>query len=110
VDQLASRSECTTDLIAYLIVSCHNATDKRINTYIEMKINAYDDGEDIQVMDLMQSAQNKYKVLVDKKRWNIPSKEEENVIALETQLAKFTKPNGNSQSDNSIDWCGCQNN
>jgi hypothetical protein len=103
MDQVSSRGERTTDLIAYLFEAYRSTIDKRFNSYIEMKINAYDDGEDIEVMDPILSAQNKYKVLVDEKRWDIPSKEEEKIIALETQLAKFTKPKGSSQSGTSND-------
>jgi hypothetical protein len=107
MDHLASRGKRTTDLIAYLFEAYRNTTVKRFNNYIEIKINPYDEGEDIQVMDLMQPAQNKYRGLVHKKRWAIPSKEEEKIIALETQLAKYTKPKGSSQSGNPNDRYSC---
>jgi hypothetical protein len=89
MDQLASRGEQSEDLLANLFEAYRSAPDKRFIQYIEMKINAYDEGENIQPLDLMQLAQNKYKVLVDEKKWAAPSKEEEKIVALEAQLAKY---------------------
>jgi hypothetical protein len=45
MDQLASRGERTTDLFTNLFEAYRSTTDKRFNTYIEMKFNAYDAGE-----------------------------------------------------------------
>jgi hypothetical protein len=67
MDQLDSRGERTTDLIAYFFEAYRSTTDKRFNTYIEMKINAYVDGEDIKVMDLKQSDQTNTRYLLTKR-------------------------------------------
>jgi hypothetical protein len=99
MDQLASRGEQSEDLLANLFEAYRSAPDKRFVQYIEMKINAYDEGEDIQALELMQLAQNKYKVLVDEKKWAAPTKEEEKIVALEAQLAKYKTHN---KSNNNI--------
>ena len=101
MDQLASRGEQSEDLLANLFEAYRSAPDKRFVQYIEMKINAYDEGQDILPLDLMQLAQNKYKVLVDEKKWAAPSKEEEKIIALEAQLSKYkTNKNNNNRATN----------
>ena len=100
MDQLASRGEQSEDLLANLFEAYRSAPDRRFVQYIEMKINAYDEGQDILPLDLMQLAQNKYKVLVNEKKWAAPTKEEEKIVALEAQLAKY-KPQKTTNHRNS---------
>ena len=92
IDQLSSRGEKSEDLLANLFEAYRSAPDKRFTQYIETKINAYDDGEEIKPLDLMQLAQNKYKVLVNEKKWALPTKEEEKIVCPGSTISKIQKP------------------
>ena len=55
---------------AYLSVS-----DSLFTTYIQRKRDAYDEGQDIDVEELMVQAESKYKILILKEKWNCLTKE-----------------------------------
>lgn len=91
IDDLNARGETTQDLLSNLFEAYKSVNDKEFVAFIKRKEEDFDLGEEIDEHKLMQLAQNKYKVLVDEKKWSAPSKEEEKIIALEAKIAQLSK-------------------
>lgn len=89
VDMLAARGEETSDLLTYLFNGYKACTDQVFNRYIERREGDYEDGEDIDPKTLMSVCLNKYKTRKDKGLWNALSKEQEQIIALNTRIKSF---------------------
>ena len=64
VDQLWARGEFTNDLLINLFKGYLSATDKFFTTYIEKKLEAYKEGQDMTANQLMLWARNKYDLLL----------------------------------------------
>jgi len=95
MQQLAARGETTYDLLSYIFKAYEQVNDKVFVTYIERFKDKFDEGEYIGTNYLMQVAQNKYKLLKEEGKWNAPSSEEEELVALcaEVQNLKILKAN-----------------
>jgi hypothetical protein len=65
--------------------------DAMFKTFIQNEEDTYDRGGDITETQLMDLAQNKYQTLNDRNEWNAPTPDQEKIIALESEVAKFTK-------------------
>ena len=91
VDQLRARGEFTNDLLINLFKGYLAATDKSFTTYIDKKLEAYEEGQDMTADQLMLWARNKYDLLLDKGTWNAPTEQEEKIIALQAQLKEMEK-------------------
>jgi len=91
VDQLRARGEYTNDLLINLFKGYLSATDKSFTTYIEKKLEAYEEGQDMTADQLMLWARNKYDLLRDKGMWNAPTEQEEKIIALQAQVKEMAK-------------------
>ena len=91
VDQLRARGEFTNDLLINLFKGYLSATDKSFTTYIEKKLEAYEEGQDMTADQLMLWARNKYDLLLDKGIWNAPTEQEEKIIALQAQVKEMAK-------------------
>ena len=91
VDQLRARGEYTNDLLINLFKGYLAATDKSFTTYIDKKLEAYEEGQDTTADQLMLWARNKYELLLDKGTWNTPTEQEEKIIALQAQLKEMEK-------------------
>jgi hypothetical protein len=91
LQQLHARGETTHDLLANLFEAYKSVPDRDFSFLIKHKENQYDDGEDIDVYKLMQIAQQKYNTMKGDKTWNLPSKEQQQIIALESKLAELQK-------------------
>ena len=91
VDQLRARGEYTNDLLINLFKGYLSATDKSFTTYIEKKLEAYEEGQDMSADQLMLWARNKYDLLLDKGTWNAPTEQEEKIIALQAQVKEMAK-------------------
>jgi len=99
LEQLHARGETTHDLLANLFESYKSVTDKDFVALIKHKENQYDDGEDIDVHRLMHIAQQKYKTMVGDKTWDVPTKEQEQIVALEAKLAALNKKPGKDKNN-----------
>jgi hypothetical protein len=97
LNSLAARGQATQDLLANLFKGYKAASDKKFQEYIQKKEDDYDDGMEIQPMQLMQLALNKYKTLVEGGKWNAQTEEEERIIALEAQLRQLANPKKNNR-------------
>ena len=95
---LRARGETSTDLLVNLFTGYKSASDQEFIKYIKEKESRYEEGRAIDEQGhpftadaLMELAQNKYKILVDKDEWEAPSKEEKNIVALETKFTRLEK-------------------
>ena len=91
VDQLRARGEYTNDLLINLFKGYLAATDKSFTAYIDKKLEAYEEGQEMTADQLMLWARNKYDLLLDKGTWNAPTAEEEKIIALQSQVKEMAK-------------------
>ena len=91
VDQLRAQGEYTNDLLINLFKGYLSATDKSFTTYIDKKLEAYEEGQDMSADQLMLWARNKYDLLLDKGTWNAPTEQEEKIIALQAQVKEMAK-------------------
>ena len=91
VQALGARGERTEDLLSNLFKGYAACSDRSFVTYISKKQDEYDEGEHVTPDQLMVLADNKYKNLWLKNKWNAPSDQEEKILALEAKLEGFRK-------------------
>lgn len=91
VIQLKARGESSNDLLTNLFKGYLAASDKAFVSYIDKKLELYEEGTEISADQLMLWARQKYDLLREKGTWNAPTEEEEKIIALEAQLKKMEK-------------------
>ena len=83
VHALGARGERTEDLLSNLFKGYAACSDKSFITYVGEKQDEYDEGADITADQLILLADNKYKNLKLKNKWNSPSDQDEKILALE---------------------------
>ena len=66
---------------------------------IKKQKNDYEEGQNLSVDSIMIMAKNKYKSLVRTWEWNSPSKEQREILALNTKLEKLTSNNKTNQKE-----------
>ena len=87
-DALMSRGETSSDLLTNLFTAYEAVEDKVFHDYMVGQQDQYHDGRvDFCVDSLMDLALNKFKMLVESKRWNLPSVQD---AKLEAQIVAFT--------------------
>ena len=89
LEGLASRGETTYNLLSNLLKGYAATSDTTFTSYIERKQEEYEDGTNIKPNVIMCLADKKYKTLKIKGTWNAPSQEEENILALKTEIDKL---------------------
>ena len=89
LEGLASRGETTHDLLLNLFKGYAATSDTKFTSYIKRKPEEYEDGTNIKPTALMSLADKKYKTLNIQGTWNAPSQEEENILALKTEIDKL---------------------
>jgi hypothetical protein len=88
---LNARGETTTDLLTHLFKGYKMASDKTFVDWIKRREERYDEGEDTTYSHLMQLADNKYRMMVESGEWNRPSKQDEQIQALLSEVAQKTQ-------------------
>jgi len=91
VDLLGRQGETTNDLLVNLFDGYLVSTDRCFCNYIENVRNDYLDGAHITVTQLMMKAEKKYEDLVLDKKWNSPTEEQEEIVALRVQVETLKK-------------------
>jgi hypothetical protein len=88
IDKLNSMDETSDDLLNHLFEAYQTVADKKFVDYIAEKESKWEDNsiEDLLPATLMTMAEDKFKTLTQKKLWNKPSKEEENIVALKAEI------------------------
>jgi len=89
IDSLMARGETTNDLLANPFKAYKAVSDHKFVSYICKKEDKYEEGAEINPDALMLLADNKFKTFKQAETWNAPSPEEENTLALETQIQKL---------------------
>jgi hypothetical protein len=91
VESLNARGETTTDLLINLFKGYLAVEDKSFNLYVLRKQEEYDEGGTQTEDSLMSLAKNKFTLLKDAGRYNMPSAEEEKILALQAELKQVSK-------------------
>ena len=91
VEALTARGEMSTDLLTNLFKGYSAVKDHKFVAYIDEKQSRYDDGQLYTENDLMDLAEARYAILVDKGTWNKPSPEQEQILVMRAQLANMSK-------------------
>ena len=86
---LEARGETTTDLLVNVFKGYESAQDADFIDFVKRKKDAYDEGDNITVTNLMDAAENKYKTRVLLKTWSAPTKEQEQILALTAQVNRL---------------------
>ena len=86
IQALGARGETTQDLLSNLFKGYSSCSDQSFVTYIMKKQDEYDEGQAMTSDQLMLLADNKYKNLLLKNKWNAPSEHEEKILALEAKI------------------------
>ncbi len=90
---LKACGESCDDLMINPFKGYQSASDREFICYIKQKWDAYDNGGDIQPEALMTLALNKYKTLLKQDMWNAKLEEQEQIMALTTELDKIKDAN-----------------
>ena len=91
LEGLSSRGETTHDLLSNLFKGYAATSDTTFKSYIERKQEDYEDITNIKPTSLMSPADKKNKTLKIKGTWNSPSQEEQNILALKTEIEKLKR-------------------
>ena len=91
IDSLAARGETTTDLLMNLFKGYQLATDKSFVNYIGRRLERFEEGETTTAATLMKLANNKFKMLKEGGARNAPNKQEEKILALQTEIKGLRK-------------------
>ena len=91
VQSLAARGEKTEDLLSNLFKGYQAVSDKMFLKYIGGKQEKYEEGKRYSPDQLMQLADNKFRLLKEKGIWDAPSESEEKILALEAKIAALSR-------------------
>ena len=76
VDQMRARGEYTNNLLINLFKGYLSVKEKLFTVYIDKKLEAYEEGQDMPADQLMLLARNKYDWLINKGTCNAPTEQE----------------------------------
>ena len=91
VEQLRARGQYSNDLLMNLFKGYMAASDKAFVSYIDKKLETYEEGTNIKSDQLMLWARQKYDLLMEKGLWNAPTEDEEKILALTAQVKQMEK-------------------
>ena len=88
IQGLTARGEESLDLLSNLFKGYAAASDREFTDFIKRKKDEYEEGDlNLTPTSLMDKASNKYNALVTAQRWNKPSEEQEEIIALKAEIS-----------------------
>ena len=104
-DALLARGEESSDLLTNLFTAYEAVEDPSFHLYIAGLQDQYNDGRiNFEVDTLMETAINKYKMLVKTKKWNSPLAKDAQIVALTALIKKqSTTPKKKKESEKSKD-------
>ena len=82
LDSPSAQGKTIIDLLNYLFKTYEAVSNKEFVCYIKSKCKKYEEGDDINPMNLMILPSNKYKSLVESKEWNAPASKDEKILTL----------------------------
>ena len=65
--------------------------DRVFVKYINEKMERYEEGEDMHSDTLMQLADNKFRLMKERGTWDVPSAEEQKILALQAEVEKLKR-------------------
>ena len=89
VSTLAKRGQTTDDLLINLFKGYEKANDVEFQDLIRRKKNHYEEGRDVNVSNLMVDTDMKYRARMLYNKWQAPTKEQEQIIALTARVEKL---------------------
>ena len=92
VKMLTARGEQTQDLLLKLFWAYSTSYNHAFADYIRRRKDTHLEGNTLTSEDLINSTKHKYHQLVELGTWNAPTPEEQNLLALETKVAKMSQP------------------
>jgi hypothetical protein len=91
MNTLVTRGETSSDIIVNLIRVYMACTNKKFVEYKEKCKDNYEEGENITYQSLMAKAERKYQARTLNGEWNVPTQEQEEIIALKARLASWNQ-------------------
>ena len=85
------RGEVTQDLMVNPFKGYLTCSDTEFGEYIKCKQDMYEKGDELDPDLLMKNAADKYKTLLQKGQWNVPSASETKILALQSQIKQLKK-------------------
>jgi hypothetical protein len=82
IKNLAARGETSSGLLINLFKGYRSADNVKFADFIRRKVNAYEEGEDVNANNLMADALVKYKTRKLTDKWSTPTKEQGQILAL----------------------------
>ena len=86
VQQLESRGEVVNHLMVNLFKGYEAVADKEFISYIRLKKYEYNEGGSIDADKLMTYAENQFMEMTRGKEWHVPSKENQEILALTAEI------------------------
>ena len=91
---LLARGETSNDLLVNLFKAYLLVPDLTFTNYIQKKNDDYDDSDDkVTENSFMAKGYLKYKILVKEGKYNVPTKEEQNIISLSAEFDELKSKN-----------------
>jgi hypothetical protein len=86
IKSLPARGETSSDLLVNLFKGYRAANDMEFLDFIRCKENTYEEGEDVNINNLMANALIKFKARKLVRKWSASTKEQEQILALSAQV------------------------
>ena len=99
VAALEARGKESNDLLVNLFNAYSSVSDSSFHPWIRAKKDAYNEGQDYTVEQLLTLAKNKFMELKEEDLWKQQSPEEKKIIAMAAEIAALKKQNG-KKADN----------
>ena len=101
ISLLSSRGQVTTDLLENLFKGYLSVKDNKFTEYIQSLQEDHEMGsKTVNANHLMMLAKIKYDIIREKGKWNAPTPEQQQILALQTKLATMEKKQSAKQSKN----------
>jgi hypothetical protein len=97
---IEAQEESTNDLLSFLFKTLATVPDARFRAWVETKKGEYDegrpmiDGELLVADSMMILSENKFKGMKQDGAYNVPSPEDEKIVALQADVNKLQKAMG----------------
>lgn len=95
---LAARGKTSDDLLANLFKGYLACTDRIFHWYIEKKLDAYEEGQQVTANKMMQWAKNIYNIISEKEIWQAPTPEEQQILTMRAEVNELKKEKSKSNN------------
>jgi hypothetical protein len=107
-ESLTARGQITTDLLINLFKGYLAVEDKSFHLYVLRKQEEYEEGGTLTEDSLMNLTKNKFTLLKEAGRYNMPSAEEEKILALQAELKQaskqWKKKSDKTETKKKVEW------